>query len=131
MFLEMKEKIICCVIATILIFIGMYVETPAIDSSFSNASKSTNASISSVNHIAEDVESCTVDMLRRSTSVLRGYMENSGSRWNDRANLIFLVVGLFLQYLLYYQSMECKEDGQLLLCRSVAINYIHHKDGEK
>ena len=130
--LKTNEKIICCFLAIIMFFMGMCLETTKADSSFSCAAISlSDATISSVDYITDDVETCTLDMLNKSTVSVRGNMANAMNKWQSRAVLIFFIAGISLQYLFYYQSAECKEDGQLLLCRSVAINYIHQKDGEK
>ena len=130
--LKMKEKIICCILAGIMFFMGMCLDTVEADSSFSCSTKGiSDATISSVDYIVDDVETCTPDMLNKSTISIRGNAANAVNKWQSRAVLLFFIAGISLQYLFYYQSSECKEDGQLLLCRSVAINYIHQKDGEK
>lgn len=128
--LKTKERIICYMVAVIMFFMGMCLETTKADSSFSCATNATATTLSSVDYISADVDNCTLDMLNKPTLSIRGNMSSSISRWQGRM-VLFFVVGLGLQYLFYYQSEECKEDGQLLLCRSVAVNYIHQKDGEK
>ena len=130
--LKINEKVICCVLAAIMFFMGMCLETTEADSSFSYATKSiSDVTICSVDYITDDVETCTLDMLNKNTVCIRGNMASAVNKWQNRAVLLFFIAGSSLQYLFYYQSTECKEDGQLLLCRSVAINYIHQKDGEK
>lgn len=126
-----KQRIICCIIATILLFMGMCVETSATDSSFLCAKTSSKAVIRSASYIADEAETCTTDMLSRVNSSVRSNASSTTARWQSRVILGVLFVGASLQYLLYYQSAECKEDGQLFLCRSVAVDYIHQKDGEK
>lgn len=126
-----KEKIICCIMAVILFFSGMCVDNSTADSSFLHASKETSSSIRSASYIADEIASCTTDMLGKGSSTIRLTMGNQVSKGQSRTILIFSIVGAILQYLLYYQSSECREDGRLLLCRSVAVDYIHLKDGGK
>ena len=130
--MKTKERFICCAVAAIMFFIGMCLDTTKIDSSFSYMMLDASAeTINSVDYLTDDVDACTLDMLAKGTMSIRGNVFGSMNKWQNRAVLLLLVVGSALQYLFYYQSEECKEDGQLLLCRSVAVNYIHQKDGEK
>ena len=124
------EKIICCVLAMILFFLGISVEVKNADASFlhsENAAYSTRATISSTNHMEEETV-CTLNMLINGSEVLRSNMSNSMVRGSYQTCLSFFIVGAFLQYLFYYQSAESKEDGQLFLCRTVVVDYIHLKD---
>lgn len=126
-----KKRIICCVMAVILLFVGMCVETSTTDSSFLRASKEASSTIRSASYIAEEVESCTTDMLGKGTSTLRLNVGNHGSKGQGKAIFIFLIVGAILQDLLYYQRTEGQDERQFVLCRSVAVDYIHQKDGGK
>lgn len=126
-----KERIICCVIAVILFFMGMCVETSTIESSFSDASNATTSTIRSASFIADEEESCTTDMLGKGTSTLRLNVGNYAGKGQSKAVFIFLIVGAILQYLLYYQRAEGRDENQFVLCRSVAVDYIHQKDGGK
>lgn len=126
-----KGNIICCIMVVILLFSGMYVESTTVDSSFSCASKEAFSSIRSASYIADEVEPCTTDMLGKGASAIRLSVGNQVSRGQSRTVLIFLVVGLILQYLLYYQGAERMAEDEILLSHSVAVNYIHLKDGEK
>lgn len=129
--LKTKERFICCLWAAIMCFVGMCLDTTETDSSFSCTTRVSSAMMCSVDYIEDDVDTCTLDMLNKSVISIRGNIANALNKWQNRAVLLFFIAGVALQYLFFYQSAECKEDGQLLLCRSVAINYIHQKDGEK
>lgn len=126
-----KENMICCIMTVILLFSGMYVETSTIDSSFLRASNEAYSSIRSASYITDEVEPCTTDMLGKGNSVIRLNVNSQITKGQSRVVLIFFVVGLILQYLLYYQSAEKKVEDDILLSHSVAVNYIHLKDGEK
>lgn len=129
---KINERIICCMLTAIMFFVGMCLEICETDSSFSyKDSMHLEEIVSCENYVVEDVEACTLDMLNQGFVSARSITVNSMSRWQSKAILLFLIVGEFLQYLFYYQSEECKEDGQLLLCRTVAVKYIHQMDGQK
>lgn len=125
-----NRKMICCLMAMILLFLGMSVELKSADTSFlcsKNHSCTTRTVIHAANYVEEKTV-CTLNMLTNGNDVLRGNMTSSVIRGQYRAILVFLIVGSFLQYLFYYQSAESKEDGQLFLCRTVVVDYIHLKD---
>lgn len=127
---EMREKMICCMLAAILFFWGISAGSTAMNSSFSrlaNLTGTTNETLCSVKYITEETSVCTPAMLSKSIQMIRGNSARTMIRWQDRTVLLFLA-GVFLQYLFYYQSAESKEDGQLFLCRSVIVDYIHLKD---
>lgn len=126
-----KENIICCVMAVILLLSGMYVETATVDSSFLHTSNDAFSSIRSASYITDEVEPCTTDMLGKGNSGIRLNVNNQVTRGQSRVILIFYVVGIILQYLLYYQGAERMAEDEILLSHSVAVNYIHLKDGEK
>jgi len=126
-----KGKFICCVMAVILLFLGMCVETATLDSSFLCASEGASSTIRSASYIVDEMESCTTDMLGKGTSSLRFNVGTQATRGQSRTVLIFWVVGAILQYLLYYQGAEARGDRNVVLCRSVAVDYIHQKDGGK
>ena len=130
--LKVNEKIICCILAIIMFLTGMCLDNIEIDSSFlcPNSTRQ-DTTLHSVDYILDDIGSCTLDMLNKGTISIRGTVSNSVNKWKDKSVLYALVVRTDLQELFYYQSSECNEDAQLLLCRSVAVNYIHRKDGEK
>ena len=130
--LKVNEKIICCILAIIMFLTGMCLDNIEIGSSFlcQNLTRQ-DTTLRSVDYILDDIGSCTLDMLNKGTISIRGTVSNSVNKWKDKSVLYALVVRTDLQELFYYQSSECKEDAQLLLCRSVAVNYIHRKDGEK
>lgn len=126
-----KERLICCLIAVILFFMGMCIEKSITDSSFLCASNEVSSTIRSASYVADEVESCTTDMLGKGTSALRLSVGNHANRGQSKAVFIFFVVGVILQYLLYYQRAEGRDENQLVVCRSVAVDYIHQKDGGK
>lgn len=135
--MKRNERVILCLIACILFFVGMCLDMAMTDSSLLHANDIATATISLVDYIEESEEVCTVGMLRKETGSIRSITDSS-FRWQSKAVLLLLVVGMFLQALLgrlirarSYQRAECKEDGQLLLCRYVSISYIHQQDGEK
>ncbi len=125
-----REKIICCLIAIVLFFLGMSVDVNNADDSFlysKNELKSAETTIRSVNHMEEETV-CTLNMIANRNDVFRSNIASFMVKGQYRAILSFLIVGSFLQYLFYYQSAESKEDGQLFLCRTVVVDYIHLKD---
>lgn len=126
-----KQRIICFITAIILFFMGMYVESSTINSSFLHASNEAASTIRSASYIAEEVESCTTDMLGKGTSSLRINVGTHTNRGQSKAIFIFFIVGAILQDLLYYQGTEGRDEKQLVLRRSVAVDYIHQKDGGK
>ena len=131
--LKKQEKLICIIIVIGMFFSGMCLEFTQIDSSFLCA-KDMDAEGSLLEEdslLVSGASIFTLDMMRNSTSLICRELGNSSARHHGGIVLLFSVVGAFSQYLFFYQSCECKEDGQLLLCRSVAVKYIHQKDGEK
>lgn len=126
MVLEMKERIICCIIAAILFFLGIGMEPSVSNSSILRANES--ETIRSVEHIVNEAEVCPPSMLTNGATSIQRSLSIVGSRWQDRTLPIILFVGVCLQYLLCYQSEQCREDGQLFLCRSMVVDYIHLKD---
>ena len=131
MTVNVREKTICFILAIILFFLGITVENSTVDTSFSRSKTEMGTTVStlrSVKSVVEEETACTLNMIGNSSSFLRANMPNSITKGQYRAILSFLVVGSFLQYLFYYQSAESKEDGQLFLCRTVVVDYIHLKD---
>ena len=131
--LKKYEKPICLIIVIAMFFVGMCLEMAKTDSSFlcANTINMESNAIEAENYVMDKTTECTLNMIHNGTSVVCRGLGNSMMRWQGSAIMLFCIVGMFLQYLFYYQSSECKEDGQLLLCRSVAVKYIHQKDGEK
>lgn len=131
--LKMNEKLICCFIAAILLFIGMCQDTTETDSSFLYANlEHTNATISSVDYLSESIDSCTSEMIGKNSSMssLRGQLGRNVIRW-DKSIMLSIIVGVILQYLSYLYSIVNGEYYEILHSGTVAVNYIHHKDGEK
>lgn len=124
-----RDRVICCMMAFILLAMGMCVETTMTDSYFSYTSESTSASIRAMSYISEQEEPCTTDMLGKRTVAVRSDLGRSVNRAQNKTILICIAVGTILQGLLYFQRTGYQEDGQLLLNRAVAVNYIHQKDG--
>lgn len=125
---ELREQIICCMMAAILLFMGMSVDAKAAKSSVYCGTTEENAYLSSVSYIVEDVVICTPGMLiKNNILVARVNTAPSVLKWNRMVPLI-PILGTFLQYLFLYQKAESKEDAQLFLCRSLIIDYIHLKD---
>lgn len=125
-----SERFICCLLAIVLLFLGISVEIRNVDASFLRAKNeigTTETIICSADHVEEETV-CTLNMLTNGNDILRGNVTSSMVRGQYRAILSFLIVGSFLQYLFYYQTAESKEDGQLFLCRTVVVDYIHLKD---
>lgn len=126
-----RDKFICCILVSIVLFLGFGVAMSTTDSSClytSNSNITTESFLSSVEHNIAETRVCTVTMLNRGANIVCGNVNATMSRWQSRESLLFLVVGFFLQYLFSYQSAEMKEDGQLFLCRSAIVDYIHRKD---
>lgn len=126
-----REKTICFVLAAILLFLGMSVEISTTNTSFSrvtNMENTTESMIRSAGSVVDGETVCTLNMLTNGSDFLRANMSSTITKGQYRAILSFLTVGSFLQYLFYYQTAESKEDGQLFLCRTVVVDYIHLKD---
>jgi len=124
-------KLICCILALVLCFLGFGVTMSFTKSSFFCAQKSgsvTETAIRLDEDVMEEICVCTISMLNQDMKYIRGNVVGLITRWQNRQFLLFFVAGWFLQYLFYYQSEECKEDGQLFLCRSAIVDYIHLKD---
>lgn len=125
------EKNICCILATILIFLGMSGEGTIADSFFScafNIAGNTETSI-----YAEDTgitvpAVCTISMLKSGSQTIRSAAGGYTYRWQNKLYFSVFCAAAYLLYRFMYQSAESKEDGQLFLCRSVIVDYIHQKD---
>lgn len=131
--LKKYEKLICLIIVIGMFFTGMCLEMVQADSSFLCAKNIDAADefIEAESLVMEDMAVFTLNMIHNSTATICRGLEHSSLRWYGSAAVLFSIVGMFLHYLFYYQSCECKEDGQLLLNRSIAVKYIHQKDGGK
>ena len=119
------EKQICFIMVIVMFFVGMCLEMAETDSSFlyANLVNAEADAIEAENYVMDQETVFALDMMHnRILTICRGL---------GNTILFFSIVGISLQYLFYYQSSEIKEDGQLFLCRSVAVRYIHQKDGEK
>lgn len=129
--LKKFEKQICMIIAVTMFFTGMCLEMA--DSSFDVANRDAvaDSAIVAENYVLDVSVPCTMDMIRSRISGICKIFENSVTSRQQNVTVVFCIVGMFLQYLFYYQSCESKEDAQLFLCRFVAVRYIHQKDGEK
>lgn len=125
------KKRICCLCATILLFLGMSVSGAIADSTFlhvHNATSVSNAFLSSAEQYIQETSVCTVDMLSRSFQNASINRNASIGKGQHRLCLSAFHVANFMQYLFYYQSSELKEDGQLFNCRSLIVDYIHLRD---
>lgn len=131
--LKINEKLIYCILAAIMLFIGICQDTTETDSLFLCANlEYANVAISSVDYLGENTEPCTSEMIGKNNSMtsLRGELGRSVVRW-DRNVMLFAIVGAILQYLLYLRSTSKGEYYEILHSGTVAVDYIHHKDGEK
>ncbi len=131
--LKMNEKLICCIIAAILLFMGMCQDIAETDSSFLCTDlEYANTAISSVDCITESADSCTSEMIGKNNSMwsLHGEFVRNVIRW-DKSVLLSMIAGALLQYLLYFYSIINGQCYEILHSGTVAVNYIHHKDGEK
>ena len=131
--LKVYEKQICLIIAFVMFFAGMCLDIPEADASFccTNNEEASAYVFEEESSVLTEASVCTLSMIYNGTASLCRGLSNSLLRGHGGTVILLSIVGFFLQYLFYYQSEECKEDGQLLLCRSVAVKYIHQKDGEK
>ena len=124
------QKNMCCILAIILFVLGMNGDVVSVDASFlrsSNSVGTTDASLLAVDIGIEDPDVCTLNMLRTGSQTFINFTGGMGN-WKNKVYLSAFFIGAYLLYLAIYQSAEIKEDGQLFLCRSVTINYIHQKD---
>ena len=127
MYVVNDNKFICYVLAIIVLFVGIGNTT---NSSFLHAENTecgVLASICAVEEV-EDAPICTLSMLHGRSFFQKLGAPDSMMRWQNRINHIFPIMQCFLQDLFCYQKAESKEDGQLFLCRSAIIDYIHLKD---
>ena len=131
--MKMRERIICCGIAIIMFFLGMCLDTIETHSSFLCATIGhEHAAFSSVDYLTEGADSCTSEMIGKgnSLSTIRGDFGRTSIRW-DKTIVLSIVVGAILQYLLYLRSTIAGDCFEILHSDTVAVHYIHCKDGEK
>ena len=121
-----KTRYISFAIAIILLVLGIRLAMPETDSSFLCTKNTFDVTTFQADNLIKETPMCTVTMLNDGMSMMRN-VSTTITRWRDKAKVIFLLLGVFLQYR-FYQSTECKEDGQLFLCRTVVVDYIHLKD---
>ncbi len=123
-------RYICCLLATILCFLGMSVELTNTDSTFLCALEYSNTShismISADTGVTENVE-CTLNMLKGSHS-LQNAMSNTASKVRIRTFVYISFCIATVWYLSISQKTECKENFEHICCKSVAVDYIHRKD---
>lgn len=125
------KKRVCCLCATILLFLGISVSGAIADSAFlhvHNATSASNTFLSSAEQFVQETSICTVDMLSRGFQNASINRNASIGKGQHRLYLSAFHVANFMQYLFYYQSSELKEDGQLFNCRSLIVDYIHLRD---
>lgn len=130
---KINERFICCMIAAIMFFMGMCLDTTEADPSFSCANtEHSGTTLSSVDYLFESTDTCTVEMIGRkgTFSSIRSELGRNTIR-RDRGILLSIIVGAILQYLLYFHSSVYGGYYEILRSSTVAINYIHLKDGEK
>lgn len=130
--MQLFRKLICMLIVIILFFRGIGVVSVTSGSSFSdsvNVSDIMSEVLYAVDYVVEEPVVCIPAMLSKGFS-FSSHIAVAGNtiRWQNREVLLFLVVGVFLQYLFSYQSAEGREDGQLFLCRKMIVDYIHRMD---
>lgn len=125
---ELRKRILCGIIAVIVLFMGMNIEKMMEQSSFFRASETKDTYLSSICYVAEDTVFCTPTMLIGNyMPAVRMNSVPSTWKWN-RVVPLTSILSTFWQYRFLYQKAECKEDAQLFLCRSVIVDYIHNKD---
>ena len=131
MVIKRRKRYICLVMVFILFFLGMGIDVSNTDSSFSYNSSYINAQETYPQETEVSVFSpaiCTLNMIRGGSQSLYNVSNSAIIRYHNK---VYFSAFFLIAYLLYrsiYQSSECKEDGQLFLCRSVIIDYIHQKD---
>ena len=130
---ENTKRYICCVLAAIVLFLGMCVDTVEADSFFLySSSVSTDAHISSAQVISNEDTSCTNEMLGRNKPMqFRNLYQRNTSSEQYRNLLLSFIVGAILQYLFLLQVAEHYVSNQLIHSDTVTITYIHQTDGEK
>ncbi len=131
--LTTKDRIICCVMAVIMLWVGMCLDCFETDACFSRAANEYGqCTIESVAYFIDGDNSCTAEMMGKSHSLsfIRGTLGRTTMRW-DRTILLSVLVGATLQYLLYLRGTVVGEYFEILHSDTVAVNYIHCKDGEK
>jgi hypothetical protein len=82
--------------------------------------------------LTEGADSCTSEMIGKGNnlSTIRGDFGRTSIRW-DKTIVLSIVVGAILQYLLYLRSTIAGDCFDILHSDTVAVQYIHCKDGEK
>lgn len=124
-----KDKWISFILAMLICFLGIGVEMTTNNSSLCTKNTADTSALSV--YLEEDklTEPLLGEFFITNHNVnAKNFVSASNVRWQNRTYLLVLIVGSFLQYLFCYQSAECKEDGQLFLCRSAIVDYIHLKD---
>lgn len=125
------KKNICCILATILLFFGMSGDVSVTDSSFlctSNIASTTETSIAATEIGIIVPAVCTLNMLKGGSQAICSVVGGAVFRWQNKVYFSAFFLTAYLLYRSIYQSTESKEDGQLFLCRSVIVDYIHQKD---
>ena len=127
------KRYICCLFATIVLFLGMCVDTVETDSFFLYSSTVlSDAHISSVQVDLDDDMTCTNEMLGRSrTMQIRNIYQRSTSSEQYRNLLLSFIVGAILQYLFLLQVAERHVSVRFNYSDAVTVTYIHQTDGEK
>ena len=126
-----KEKNICCFLAAIILFLGMSVDISGTDSSFlcnSHIVNTTNETLQSLSAGFSEPVACTLNMISAGAQTMRAVANGTTFRGQTKAQVTVFFVGAYFLYRSIYQSSESKEDGQLFLCRSIIVDYIHQKD---
>ena len=124
MIVENTKRYICCLLATIILFLGICLNIMETDSFFlCDSTVSTGTQISAVDVIIDDETPCTSEMLGRNRSIQ--------FRGQYRTVLLSLFVGITLQCLFLLQGTEQYEFVEMVHSDAVTIAYIHRTDGEK
>ncbi len=128
---DVQKRILCCLTALIILFAGLPLEMEQMDSFAFCTQNSSNSYVEPVSYIADDEPVVTLSMLKQPVLTSRVVEMRLATKLVTR--LIFQAISMdTLRHILsFYQYEETKEDGQLFLCRCVAIDFIHLMDGEK
>ncbi len=128
---DIQKRILCCLTALIILFAGLPLEMEQMDPFAFCTQNSSSSYVEPVSYIANDQPLVTLSMLKQPLLTARVVESHFGTRLVTRLILQAVSVDTLRHILSFYQYEETKEDGQLFLCRCVAIDFIHLMDGEK
>ena len=134
--LRLREQIICCMLAVILLFTGMCVEIPHADASFlyakeASATNPTGSVIREGSAMVKLDRICTISTLKSNvtTFLSSNRMRNPMKRIRDVSALF--AAAMLLLYLFCFGRLADEVFGKLNASHDTIIRYIQQTDGKK